>query len=273
MKKIIKIIALIMAFITAGGVIAGIKDLKEQKRREKQARTEGREIHKPYGPYEKYFKRPLDFILAATALLVLSPLMAVTAVLVKVKLGSPVLFSQKRPGKDEKIFTLWKYRSMTSERGADGELLPDEERLTGFGKALRSTSLDELPELFNILKGDMSVVGPRPQLVKDMVFMTDEQRKRHIVNPGLTGLAQVNGRNGISWEEKFEWDLEYIDEITFIGDLKIILQTVQKVLGRNESDEEIDVTLDYGDALLRDGKVTKVEYDEKQRIVRGLING
>lgn len=245
MKKIIKIIALMVAFITAGGVIAGIKDLKEQKRREKQARTEGREIHKPYGPYEKYFKRPLDFILAAIALLVLCPLMAVTAVLVRVKLGSPVLFSQKRPGKDEKIFTLWKYRSMTSERGADGELLPDEERLTGFGKALRSTSLDELPELFNILKGDMSVVGPRPLLVEYLPRYDERQKHRHDVRPGLTGLAQVSGRNGISWEEKFEDDVEYVEKVTFLGDLKIILDTAAVVFKRKGISSETSATMEF----------------------------
>lgn len=244
MKKIIKIIALIMAIITAGGAIAGIKDLKEQKRREKQAMTEGREIHKPYGPYEKYFKRSLDFILAAIALLVLSPLMAVTAVLVRIKLGSPVLFSQKRPGKDEKIFTLWKYRSMTSERGVDGELLPDEERLTDFGKALRSTSLDELPELFNILKGDMSVVGPRPLLVEYLPRYDESQKHRHDVRPGLTGLAQVRGRNELSWNEKFEDDVEYVNHISFIGDWKIIFKTVRSVLKRDGISSSTSATME-----------------------------
>lgn len=234
-----------MAFITAGGVIAGIKDLKEQKRREKQAKTEGREIHTPYGPYEKYFKRPLDFILAATALLVLSPLMAVTAVLVKVKLGSPVLFSQKRPGKDEKIFTLWKYRSMTSERGADGEFLPDEERLTGFGKALRSTSLDELPELFNILKGDMSVVGPRPLLVEYLPRYDEKQKHRHDVRSGLTGLAQVSGRNELSWDEKFADDLQYVNHITFVQDLKIIGDTIKTVWKHEGIHSETSSTMEY----------------------------
>lgn len=245
MKKIIKIIALIMAIITAGGAIAGIKDLKEQKRREKQAMTEGREIHKPYGPYEKYFKRSLDFILAAIALLVLSPLMAVTAVLVRIKLGSPVLFSQKRPGKDEKIFTLWKYRSMTSERGVDGELLPDEERLTDFGKALRSTSLDELPELFNILKGDMSVVGPRPLLVEYLPRYDESQKHRHDVRPGLTGLAQVRGRNELSWDEKFEDDVEYVNHITFLQDVKIIGNTIKTVLKREGIHSETSSTMEY----------------------------
>lgn len=245
MKKIIKIIALMMAFITAGGVIAGIKDLKEQKRREKQAKTEGREIHKPYGSYEKYIKRPLDFILAASALLVLSPLMTVTAVLVRVKLGSPVLFSQKRPGKDEKIFTLWKYRSMTSERGVDGELLPDEERLTGFGKALRSTSLDELPELFNILKGDMSVVGPRPLLVEYLPRYDERQKHRHDVKPGLTGLAQVSGRNELSWDEKFADDLQYVNHITFSQDVKIIRDTIKTVVKREGIHSETSSTMEY----------------------------
>ena len=157
--------------------------------------------------YAKYIKRILDFILSFCALIVLSPILLVIAILVRVKLGSPIIFKQKRPGKDEKIFTLYKFRTMTDSRDEDGNLLPDSERLTKFGKFLRSTSLDELPELLNILKGDMAIVGPRPQLVRDMVFMTDEQRKRHIVRQGLTGLAQVSGRNNITWEEKINYDL------------------------------------------------------------------
>ena len=165
--------------------------------------------------YRKYFKRFFDVVLSACALIVLSPVLLVVAILVRVKLGSPVIFCQERPGKDEKIFKMYKFRSMTEERDEDGQLLPDEKRLTGFGRKLRATSLDELPELWNILKGDMSIVGPRPQLVRDMVFMTPEQRWRHTVRPGLTGWAQVNGRNILLWEDRLRYDLEYIDRIGF----------------------------------------------------------
>lgn len=227
--------------------------------------------HKPYGPYEKYFKRPLDVILSGTALAVLSPVMAATALLVRNKLGSPVLFTQERPGKDEKIFKMYKFRSMTDERDENGELLPDDIRLTKFGRALRSTSLDELPELWNIFKGDMSIVGPRPQLVRDMVFMTNEQRRRHAVKPGLSGLAQIKGRNAISWEEKLSWDLKYLDNIYFFMDLYIVWKTVQKVFGKEESAEELDTADDFGDALLKAGKITMREYEEKQLEARRLL--
>ena len=203
----------------------------------------------------------------------LSPVMAVTAVLVRVKLGSPVIFKQRRPGKDEKIFEMYKFRSMTNARDENGELLPDEVRLTSFGKKLRASSLDELPELFNILKGDMSVVGPRPQLVRDMVFMTAEQRKRHSVRPGLTGLAQVNGRNAIDWEKKLAYDLEYIKRITFSGDMKIIWQTARKALLSQEgiTEEGMATAEDYGDYLLRSGKVNSDIYEKKQLEARKLL--
>ena len=184
----------------------------------------------------------------------------------RVKLGSPVIFKQKRPGKDERIFEMYKFRSMTDARDENGELLPDEVRLTSFGKKLRASSLDELPELFNILKGDMSVVGPRPQLVRDMVFMTAEQRKRHCVRPGLTGLAQVSGRNAIDWEKKLAYDLEYLKRITFLGDVKIIWKTVQKALLSQEGiiGEGMATAEDFGDYLLRLEKVSWEEYEGKQ---------
>ena len=184
--------------------------------------------------YAKYIKRPMDFTLSLLAIIVLSPVMAVTALLVRIKLGSPVLFKQERPGKDEKIFMMYKFRSMTDKRDENGKLLPDDVRLTKFGRALRKTSLDELPELFNILKGDMSIVGPRPLLVEYLPRYNETQRRRHDVRPGLSGLAQVNGRNAISWEEKFNWDVTYVDNITFIGDVKIILLTVWKAFVKEE---------------------------------------
>lgn len=207
--------------------------------------------------YRRYIKRPMDFILSLCAIIVLAPVLLIIAILVRVKLGSPVLFKQKRPGLNEKIFTLYKFRTMTDERDDNGELLPDEIRLTRFGKLLRSTSLDELPELFNIIKGDMSIVGPRPQLVRDMIFMTPEQRQRHSVLPGLTGWAQVNGRNNVTWEEKLLLDLEYINAITFLQDWKIIFMTVAKVFQRDGvSAEGMDTAEDFGDYLLREKKIT-----------------
>ena len=184
------------------------------------------------GFYEKYIKRPQDFLCASLALVVLSPILAVTALLVRVKWGSPVLFSQERPGKDGKIFKLYKFRSMTDETDENGDLLPDSVRLTSFGRKLRSTSLDELPELFNMVKGDMSVVGPRPLLVRYLPRYNAQQARRHEVRPGFTGLAQVHGRNAISWEEKFDWDVQYVDHITFLGDWKIIFRTLITVLKR-----------------------------------------
>ena len=182
------------------------------------------------GIYARYIKRLLDILLSGCALIVLSPVLLIVAVLVRFKLGSPVIFCQERPCKDEKIFKMYKFRSMTDARDENGELLPDEVRLTRFGRILRSTSLDELPELWNIFKGDMSIVGPRPLLVKYLPRYNAEQRRRHDVRPGLTGLAQVNGRNAISWEEKFRLDVDYVRHITFAGDVRIVLATVGKVL-------------------------------------------
>ena len=224
------------------------------------------------GIYARYIKRILDILLSGCALVVLSPVLLIVAVLVRTKLGSPVIFCQERPGKDEKIFKMYKFRSMTDARDENGELLPDEVRLTKFGRALRSTSLDELPELWNIFKGDMSIVGPRPQLVRDMVFMTPEQRLRHTVMPGLTGLAQVSGRNAISWEEKLATDLRYIRRITFLGDVKIVLLTVKKVFCREDiSADGMDTAEDLGDYLLRTAQVSEEAYQELQAESKALL--
>lgn len=228
------------------------------------------------GIYEKNIKRMIDIVCALAAIIVFSWLYIIIAILVRIKLGSPVLFTQLRPGKDEKIFKMYKFRSMTDARDEDGILLPDDVRLTKFGRALRATSMDELPEAFNILKGDMSVIGPRPQLVRDMTFMTPEQRMRHAVRPGLSGLAQTRGRNALAWDDKLATDLEYIQNVTFLGDVKIVLDTVKQVFfkqkGQDEKDiDEVDITDDFGDYLLKKGRVTKEEYDQKQAEARELL--
>ncbi len=228
--------------------------------------------------YAKFFKRALDFILSLLALIILSPLLMVLTVLGIIAMKGNPFFVQSRPGiidkktGKEKIFKLIKFRTMDNRKNADGELLPDSERLNRYGQFLRSTSFDELLELLNIAMGDMSIVGPRPQLVRDMVFMTDAQRTRHTVRPGLTGLAQVSGRNNITWEQKFEYDLRYIDRITFIGDLKIILQTVGKVLKKSDTVREGTASdIDYGDWLMLEGKVDRAAYDEKQAKAKQLL--
>ena len=190
--------------------------------------------HKPCGPYERFIKRPLDCLLATCAFIVFSPVIGMTAILVGIKLGSPVIFKQERPGKDEKIFRLYKFRTMTDQRDAEGNLLPDDIRLTPFGKKLRSTSLDELPELLNIIKGDMALVGPRPLLVKYLPYYKEDERKRHSVRPGLTGLAQVNGRNNLGWDSRLNMDVEYVNNISFIGDLVIMGKTITKVLKHDD---------------------------------------
>lgn len=230
------------------------------------------------GMYAKFLKRLIDFTLSLVALIVLFPLLLVLAVVGTVAMHGNPFFMQLRPGKKdrtgkERIFSLVKFRTMSNKKDKDGNLLPDELRLNSYGRFLRSTSLDELPELWNILKGDMSIVGPRPQLVRDMVFMTEEQRKRHDVRPGLTGLAQVNGRNNITWEQKFAYDLEYINHgITFVGDMKIILQTVGKVLKRSDTVREGTVSdMDFGNWLMMEGKVSQDEYDGKQEEAKELL--
>ena len=200
--------------------------------------------HKPFGPYEKYIKRPQDFLCALLGLIVLSPVLLVTAILVRINLGSPILFTQDRPGRYGRIFKLYKFRTMLPPQ--DGVIDParDAERLTPFGKKLRSTSLDELPELFNILKGDMAVVGPRPLLVRYLDRYTPRQARRHEVRPGFTGLAQVHGRNAISWEERFDWDVKYVDRVTFLGDWKIIFQTVKTVLKHEGISSDTSATME-----------------------------
>ncbi len=222
--------------------------------------------------YEKVIKRIIDIILSLIALAVLSPVLLVLAVVGAIIMKGNPFFTQVRPGKGEKLFKMIKFRSMTCEKDAKGQLLPDEHRLTGYGRFLRNSSLDELPELLNILKGDMSIVGPRPQLVRDMVFMTPEQRRRHTVRQGLTGLAQVNGRNNMTWERKFEYDLEYIENVTFWGDVKIVFQTVGKVFeAEGVSTDGMDTAEDLGDWLLRSGKITQSEYDAKQAEAENLL--
>ncbi len=196
------------------------------------------------GFYERYIKRPQDFLCAAMAIVVLSPIMLITAVLVRIKLGTPVVFTQERPGLNGRIFKLYKFRTMTDQKDEQGELLPDEVRLTNFGKKLRATSLDELPELFNILKGDMAVVGPRPLLVRYLPLYNEQQARRHEVRPGFTGYAQVHGRNSITWEDKFEKDVYYVDHVSFLEDWKIIFQTVAVVLKRDGISSDSSVTME-----------------------------
>ena len=233
---ILKIILAIIIIAAAVGVIATVADLLGKK-----------SAHKPYGPYERFVKRGLDAFLATGALIVLSPVLLVTAILVRVKLGSPVLFTQDRPGRDGKIFKLYKFRTMTDARDEHGELLPDEVRLTPFGKTLRSTSMDELPELVNIVKGDMSIIGPRPLLVQYLPYYTETEKHRHDVRPGLSGLAQVNGRNLVKWDQRLAYDVEYVKKITFMVDLKIVLKTIEKVIKHSDVAVDTDTVETYLD--------------------------
>lgn len=228
--------------------------------------------------YAKCFKRLMDFTLSLMALLFLLPILVILAIIGAITMQGNPFFTQQRPGRidkktgKEKIFKLIKFRTMSNAKDKDGNLLSDAVRLNKYGQLLRKTSLDELPELLNIIKGDMSIVGPRPQLVRDMVFMSDEQRKRHLVRPGLTGLAQISGRNNITWEEKFDFDLKYMEKITFLGDVKIIFGTVSKVFAADDVVREGTVSdMDFGDWLLSEGKIERAEYDEKQVEAKELL--
>lgn len=223
--------------------------------------------------YKHFFKRALDILFAILALLFLSLVYLILIILVRIKLGGPVLFKQIRPGKNGKLFKLYKFRSMTNKTDENGNLLPDEERLTNFGKKLRASSLDELPEIINILKGDMSFIGPRPQLVKDYVFFDEEAMKRQLVRPGLSGLAQVNGRNNISWEKKFEYDLQYVKKVTFLKDCAIFFKTIGKVFKRSDIDKDGFATdEDYGDYLLRTNKINADYYNQRVSYSKELVD-
>ena len=228
--------------------------------------------------YARFFKRAIDLLLSLVACIILLPLLVALTIVGAIAMRGNPFFVQPRPGKkdkngNEKIFCLLKFRTMTNQRDANGKLLPDEQRLGSYGKFLRSTSADELPSLVNIVKGDLAIVGPRPQLVRDMVFMTAEQRRRHDVRPGLTGLAQVNGRNNITWEQKFNYDLAYIDNgITLVGDVKILIRTVGKVLKRADTVREgTGSDMDFGDWLMQEGKIVAAEYEEKQSKAKKLL--
>ena len=253
MKSLIKLAKITAVTITGiaaiVAVIAGIMQIFEEKP----------ENHKAYGIYEAWIKRPLDAFLSTGAFIVFSPILLVTAVLVRLKLGSPVLFTQDRPGRNEKIFKLYKFRTMTDERDENGELFSDDVRLTSFGRLLRSTSLDELPELLNIIKGDMSVVGPRPLLFEYLPYYTAEEHHRHDVRPGLTGWAQVNGRNAIhSWEERFQYDLEYVNHVTLAMDVKVLFTTVIKVIKRSDIQVGSEIKVGRLDVARSENKHTKV---------------
>lgn len=244
---ILKIILTIIAIAALVGIVALIIELFSKP------------DHKTYGPYERFIKRPLDAFLATGAIIIFSPILLIIAILVRIKLGSPVLFKQDRPGKGEKIFQLNKFRSMTDGRDENGKLLPDDVRLTRFGRLLRSTSLDELPELMNIIKGDMALVGPRPLLVEYLPYYTEEEHHRHDVRPGLTGWAQVNGRNAISsWEERFRYDLEYVDHVTFAMDLKVLFLTVYKVFMRSDIQVGSEIKAGRLDAARSENNIKKV---------------
>lgn len=258
LKKLKKIVSIIVLISSIVGMIAFVMERIEEKKNKAYDL-----IHKPKGIYEKYIKRPLDAFLATGAFIVFSPILAATAVLVRIKLGSPILFTQERPGRinpqtgKEKIFKLYKFRTMTDDRDENGKLLPDDVRLTSFGKWLRSTSLDELPELINIIKGDMAVIGPRPLLVEYLPYYTDKEKHRHDVRPGLTGLAQVHGRNAIdSWESRFEYDLKYTDNINLTMDISILLKTIVKVIKKSDIQVGSEIKVGRLD-VARSGSINK----------------
>lgn len=268
--------------VAAGATVATAVTAKGMRNKAQKSTYKAGSINsitpRKMGFYEKYVKRAIDITCATGAIVVFSPLYLGVAFLVRTKLGSPVLFTQDRPGLigpdgKETVFKMYKFRSMTDERDENGELLPDDVRLTKFGKWIRNTSLDELPEAFNILNGTMSVIGPRPQLVRDMVFMTDEQRIRHTAKPGLSGLAQINGRNAISWEDKIDWDLKYIEKVSLKEDLKIIFETVKKAFIKQEGITQDDMATaeDYGDYLLRTHKISNEEYESKQKMAKSIL--
>lgn len=274
----------IIGCVAAGAIVATAVTAKIMKNKAQKSTYKAGIINsitpRKMSFYEKYVKRVIDITCATGAIVVFSPLYLGVALLVRTKLGSPVLFTQDRPGLigpdgKETVFKMYKFRSMTDERDENGELLPDDVRLTKFGKWLRNTSLDELPEAFNILNGTMSVIGPRPQLVRDMVFMTDEQRMRHTAKPGLSGLAQVNGRNAISWEDKIDWDLKYIEKVSLKEDLKITFETVKKAFIKQEGITQDDMATaeDFGDYLLRTKKVDKENYNKKQLQATMILSG
>lgn len=274
---------IILALLAGGTVLAaGVAAYSMRKKAEEN--TSKIEYVEPIRPrkrrfYEKYVKRGLDVVCGFMAVICFSPLYAIVALLVKIKLGSPVIFTQVRPGlidEDgrETVFKMYKFRTMTDERDENGELLPDEIRLTRFGAWLRKTSLDELAEVFNILNGTMSVIGPRPQLVRDLVFMTKEQRIRHTAKPGLSGMAQINGRNSITWENKLEWDRKYIEKIGFLEDVKIVVETVKKALIKQEgiAQDGRATAEDFGDYLLRSQKISRQEYIRKQEQAKKILS-
>lgn len=276
MRVLLKFVEIIIALDMFASVVAFIAErIEEIKYRG------AKYFHKPYGIYERFVKRPLDCFLSCGALIVLSPVLLFISIMGVIKMKGNPFFTQDRPGRidphtgKERIFKLIKFRTMSDERDSNGNLLPDEKRLSSYGKALRASSCDELGELLNIIKGDMSIVGPRPQLVRDMVFMTPEQRQRHTVRQGLTGLAQCNGRNGLSWENKLQYDIDYIENgITFIGDVKIILQTVEKVFKKEGiTEDNMATAADYGDYLLSCNKITRDHYDEKQIEAKEYVMG
>lgn len=275
-KKVVGIIA--SAIVGGTAVATWIMKKKAKKTTYKAESVEAIPTRK-MGFYEKYVKRAIDIVCASAAIICFSPLYVGVAILVRFKLGSPVLFTQDRPGLigedgKESIFKMYKFRTMTDERDENGDLLPDEVRLTSFGKWLRSTSLDELPEAFNILNGTLSVCGPRPQLVRDLTFMTKEQRMRHTAKPGLSGLAQVNGRNAIKWEDKLDWDLKYIENVSLLEDLGIILKTVKTAFIKQEgiTDGDMATAEDFGDYLLNNGKVSQEDYNNKQMEAKKILN-